>query len=97
MPTLLNYALGTLTTAGRSTAVQVAAGRFNWFMIGTWGGTSAQLQYSPNGSTWIDITGAVLTADGGFLDIAFSDGFVAVNLTGGAGMNLVASLNGGGV
>lgn len=39
-----------------------------WSVWGTWGGATAQLQYSPDsGTTWIDIDGVLLADNGGFI------------------------------
>lgn len=43
----------------------VLGGRYIWSAIATWSGATAQLQFlGPNGTTWVDVAGAVLTADG---------------------------------
>jgi hypothetical protein len=73
-------------------AVSVSAGRYNWAVYGTWGGTSAQLQWSPDGTTWIDIDSVVATENGGVSDIPIAEGFVRTVLTGGTSPVLKARL-----
>ncbi len=49
------------------TAQDWPGGQGMWTAYGTFDGVTAQLQVSPDaGMTWIDISGALLTADGGF-------------------------------
>lgn len=74
----------------------VRSGTYNWFAYGTWDGASAQLQWSPNsGTTWIDIDGAVLTANGGWAGIQVAGGQVrAAVSSAGASTSLTSSLRG---
>lgn len=86
-----------LLTAASATGagVSVMNGRYSWFVWGTWGGATAQLQWSPDGgTTWIDIDGASLTANGGFLNIPISSGKVRVTITGGTSPSLSSKFGG---
>lgn len=54
------------TADGNGAAADWIGGSGLWVVWGTWNGASVKLQYSPDGEvTWIDVDGAVLTADGG--------------------------------
>lgn len=59
-------------------------------IAGTFGGTSAQVQWSLNGSTWISI-GSAITADGA-VSVNRLARFVRVVLTGGTGISLTVTL-----
>lgn len=64
-------------------AVAVSAGRYNWYAYGTWNGATAQLQWSPDaGTTWINVDGATLTANGGWSNITIAAGQARVSFTG---------------
>ena len=85
--TLLSAAAAT----GSSTPI-IAPGKHNWSVYGTWDSASAQLQWSPNGgTTWIDIDGAVLTANGGWSDIPIAGGHVRVSISGAGGSTSLTS------
>lgn len=84
----------TLLTAAAATGstTAVSSGRYNWYVYGTWNGATAQLQWSPNsGSTWINVDGAALTADGGWTDIPVSAGSMRVLITGAGGSTSLSS------
>lgn len=87
-----------LMTAAAATQAGVAinAGTYNWFAYGVWNGATAQLQFSPNaGTTWINIDGAALTADGAFTNISFAAGQARVLIaTPGGSTALTSSLLG---
>jgi hypothetical protein len=79
-----------------SAAVYVFGGRYNWTVWGTWDGASAQLQWSPNvGTTWIDVDGAALTANGGWSDIPIAEGSVRVTISSAGGTTSLTSKLGG--
>lgn len=78
--------------AATGNAVATVAGRYNWVIYGTWGGATAQLQFSPNaGATWINVDDAAQSADGGFSDIPLSQGSHRVVLTGASGSTSLSS------
>lgn len=82
--------LSAASTTG--SAVRVNNGHYNFIAWGTWDGASAQLQFSPNdGTTWIDIDGAVLTANGGWSDIPMGKGHVRVAISGAGGSTSVSA------
>jgi hypothetical protein len=79
----------TIDTAG----VSVQDGYYSWTVYGTWGGASAQLEWSPdNGTNWIALDGISATANGGFIEIPISEGKVRTTITGGSGVSLKANL-----
>lgn len=58
-------------------------GYWNFTTYGTWNGASAQLQWSPNdGTTFVNVDGAVLSADGIWSDVPIDAGVVKVVVTG---------------
>lgn len=59
-------------------------------IVGTFGGTSAQVQFSINGTTWFNI-GTALTADG-IVTINRLARFVRAALTGGTGIAVTLTL-----
>lgn len=72
--------------AATGDSVSLIGGDFFWTVDGTWDSATAQLQWSPNnGTTWIDIDGAVLTANGGFSHIGLATGDIRVALSGAGG------------
>lgn len=84
-----------LLTAGAATGewVGVSSGYYNWTVEGTFGSTSAQLQWRHNSSgEAIDVTSAVVTAAGGFSGIPLGDGQCRVKLTGGSAIVLNSRL-----
>lgn len=89
-------ALGvTLLSAASATgsAIKISGGRKNFFIYGTWGGTTAQLQWSPDGgTTWFPVVGVSGTANIAFTDIPLSPGHCRVTLTGGAAISLSAEI-----
>lgn len=88
----------TLLSAADETgsAVMVFPGTYNWYVYDTWDGATAQLQFSPDeGSTWIDIDGLALTADGGWTGIELAAGHVRVEISdAGASTSLSSDLRG---
>jgi hypothetical protein len=73
-------------------AAAIAGGRYFWAVYGTWDGATAQLQWSPNsGTTWVDLDGASVTANGGFTDIALAAGHVRVSISGAGGSTSLSS------
>lgn len=62
-------------TGGASAAT---SGRYLWSVYGTWDGAAARLQYSPNGSVWLD-----LEVDGGRWTTAQSDRAMLIDLPAG--------------
>lgn len=75
----------TLLSAASATgsAVAVTAGAYNWYAYGTWNGATAQLQWSPDaGTTWINVDGATLTANGGWSNVSLAAGHARVSFTG---------------
>lgn len=89
-----NYIL--LTAAGVTGAsVAVVSSLYNWFVWGTFGGATAQLQWSPDGgATWISIDTVVLTGNGGFNNVPILSGYVRVLITGGSSISLSSRLGG---
>ena len=56
-------------------------GSATWQVWGTWDGATAQLQISPDeGTTWLDVTGASVTENGGWLSIPVPQGLVRVSI-----------------
>jgi hypothetical protein len=76
-----------LTSASATGAAATwAGGLATWEVWGTWSGTTAQLQRSPDGgTTWINIDGASLTANGGWSNLSLPAGSYRVTITGGPG------------
>lgn len=75
--------------------VVVTGGYYSWMIWGTWGGTTAQLQWSPDGgTTWIDIEEATASVNGGVSNIPIASGKVRVLLTGGSSISLSSKLGG---
>lgn len=75
-------------------AITIAAGEYFWSAWGTWDGATAQLQFSPDqGTTWIDVDGAALTANGGFSHVGLGSGQARVAISGaGASTEISSSL-----
>lgn len=68
-------------------------GRYVWAAAGTFGGATLQLQnLGPDGATWLDVTGAALTAAGQqAVDVGAGES-LRVKVTGGAPSGLYATL-----
>lgn len=83
----------TLMSANSSTqaGVVVPHGKYNWLIWGTWNGATAQLQFSPDSTTWISFDGFSLTVDGGFNGILFGTGQARVLITGAGGSTSLTS------
>lgn len=86
----------TLATAaavtGATTGQDWSGGVATWQVWGTWGGSTVQLQSTPNGSLWLDYIGASLTADGGFRGMYLEPGKYRINITSCSGCSLSSSL-----
>ncbi len=85
----------TLLTAASATGAGVywSGGAALWSVYGTWGGATAQMQYSPDqGTTWIDVDGATLTGNGGYIGIPLPEDQIRVAITGGSGVSLSSKL-----
>lgn len=54
---------GTSDAVNFPIAVQGQFGFFTVFMFGTWGGGSAKLQASPDGTNWVDVPESTQTGD----------------------------------
>lgn len=68
-------------------------GDAQWTVWGTWNGATAQLQYSPDsGTTWIDLDGATMTANGGFTGINIGVGKVRTTVSGAGGSTSLSSI-----
>jgi hypothetical protein len=76
--------LSAATTSAAGPALESPSGTYEWVVRGTWGGATAQLQFSDDNSTWIDIEGATMTANGGGI-FEIAPAFIRVNLTGATG------------
>lgn len=75
-------------------ALPVEGGTYVVTADGTFGGATLQLQLrSPDGSSWIDITDASLTAEGAFT-VDLPRGEVRMTVTGGTPSALYANLSG---
>lgn len=72
------------SATGATTAVELREGGvYNWEAYGTWNSATATLQRSPDGgTTWYDVSGASLSADGGYQDIPLGSGYYRVNFSG---------------
>lgn len=86
----------TLLTAAAATGdgEPVSAGYWNWSVWGTFGGATAQLQWSPDSAAWIDVDGATATANGGVSDIPIAAGALRVTITGGSSISLTSRVDG---
>lgn len=74
-------------------AVDWPGGYGMWVVYGTWDGASAQLQLSPdNGTTWVDIDGALLTENGGWNGIVLPVGKIRVEITGAGTTSLSSNI-----
>jgi hypothetical protein len=73
-------------------AMQVAGGTYVVSADGTFGGATLQLQLrSPDGTSWLTIADAVLTAEGSYV-IDLGDGEIRMAVTGGTPSALYASI-----
>lgn len=89
-----SYALLTnIGAVGNGNAVVIGGGTYSWSVAGTFGGTAAKLQLlGPDGTTWIDIPSATLSAAGVMsVDVAGGASIRAV-LTGGTPSGIYSSL-----
>lgn len=87
-----NYTLGSAFTT-TTTGVRIENGTYQWSAYGTWNGSTARLQWSPDNSTWIDVDGASKSADGGVTGIPLASGWARVAMTGTA-TSLASKLGG---
>ena len=69
------------TTTGSAVRLD-SYGYWNWVTYGTFNSSSAQLQWSPDNTTFISVDGAAVTADGGFSEVPIGAGYVRVAITG---------------
>ena len=76
------------TANGQSGAVKTYRARHTVFAWGTWGGATAKLQISPNGTDWFDLTGASFTADGTATFEVATDCYLRADISGGTGADL---------
>jgi hypothetical protein len=88
-PTGTPYTLLT-NAAATGSAVTIAKGTYTASFYGTWGGATAQLQRTPNGSTWIDVDGVLATANGGVFNLPLPAGQVRVAITGATGSTSIS-------
>jgi len=73
----------------------VSGGYYAWSVWGTWGGATAQLQWSPDdGVTAVSLEGLLVTADAAWLEIPIPHGAVRVLISGGSGVSLDSRLDG---
>lgn len=76
------------TTNATSGTSKTYRARHTVFAWGTWGAATAKLQISPDGVTWLDLTGASFTADGYATFEIATDVRVRGVISGGTGANL---------
>lgn len=82
--------------AATGSGIEVSAGYYNWSVYGTWDSATAQLQWSPDaGTTWIDVDGVSLTANGGWTEVPIAFGLVRASISGAGGSTSLSSLAGG--
>ncbi len=86
------------TTNAATDAIGWAGGPGVFSAWGTWGGATAKLQWSPDGSTWLDVdrsgdTFCTLTANGGG-GFTLPPCTVRANITGGTAASLSADVSG---
>jgi hypothetical protein len=72
----------------------IVANPYIWTVNGTFGGTTVKLQYlGPDGSTYIDVAGATLSANGSvFIDHVGAGAIIKAVVTGGSPSGLYSSL-----
>lgn len=95
LATSISTADVTLLTAASATgsAVAILKGRYNWAVYGTFSGGTTQLQWSPDsGTTWLNIDGVTLTANGLWTDIPLSAGHARVLISGAGSASLTSKL-----
>lgn len=84
----------TLLTAASTTGswIDWPGGQGMWFVRGTFGGATLQLQISDDGGTTpLDIDGAVLTSNGGFT-MALPAYKIRAVITGGSGVSVTSKM-----
>lgn len=82
----------TLSADGNTTAVYFSGGKGTFTVFGTFGSGTAKLQRSvDDGTTWIDVTSASLTADGQ-INFEFSACKLRTNLAGATGPSLTIEI-----
>jgi hypothetical protein len=80
-------------SSATGSAQDVTAGTWFWSAEGTWGGTTAALQWRRLSTTaWIAIDSASLTADGAYSSVELAAGQVRVTITGGSGVSLASTI-----
>jgi hypothetical protein len=62
-------------------------------LYGTWGGATAKLQASKDGTNWVDLTNGSFTADGTCRVQVGEGWFVRVNIASGSGASLTVSID----
>jgi hypothetical protein len=87
-----------LSSAAATGAWQPVTGGLYTFAAwgGTWGGATAQLQWSDTSGllTAFDVEGATLSADGSWANVPLATGYARCAVIGGAGVVLNATLSG---
>jgi len=74
-------------------AIQVSGGRYIWAADGTFGGDTLQLQFlGPDGTSFINVIGASLTAEGAFEVLIANGSTMKVTVTGGGASGLFSTL-----
>lgn len=86
--------LATNQANGNSSAVIWNGGAGTWAVKGTFGGATAKLQWTPdNGTTWLDYSGASVTA-AGYAHFDLPECQIRLNVAGGGGTESLTALVG---
>ena len=75
-------------------SVQVLRGKYQFHMRGTFGGTTATLQYSEDNSTWTTLDSLAVFTVAGNVGVYVADGYVRALVAGGSPSGLYAFLMG---